>query len=123
MMDAVKFIEERDRMCNFYYGIEKGHCSNKCPARNIQCLDLDNLNTDAEELVALVEAWSAAHPRKTREDVFLEQYPEAKCLEDGVLAICPTALSSAYRNNIGGCKSLEKRCADCRREFWMQEVE
>lgn len=122
-MDTVKFIEERNRMCKSFDAGCKG-----CPAFNVCEHELScavgQLSTlDATTQIAIVEAWSAAHPLKTRQSVFLEQYPEAKCLEDGVLAICPTALSSTYRNNIGGCRSLEKRCADCRREFWMQEVE
>lgn len=119
-MDAVKFVKEYLRMCS------KFSCCEECPAfvTDFCTVNVEEQSPEsAEEIAALVEKWSTAHPRKTRQSVFLEQYPEAKCLEDGVLAICPTALSSAYRNNIGGCKSLEKRCADCRREFWMQEVE
>lgn len=120
-MDAVKFIKERDRMCKSYYDAEKGRCSDGCPAQDVQCSDLDDLSTDAEELVTLVEEWAAAHPRKTRQSVFLEQYPDAKIDSDGVIAICPTAFSSAYRDDIGKCAWVS--CAKCRREFWMQEVE
>lgn len=78
-MDAVKFIKERDRMCKSYYDAEKGYCSDGCPAHDVQCSDLDGLSTDAEELVTRVEEWSAAHPRKTRKSVFLEQYPKHLC--------------------------------------------
>ena len=108
-MDAVKFVEERRRM--FAVTGENPKYS------------LFNMSTCAEDVVKEVEEWAAAHPRKTRQSVFLEQYPEAKCLEDGAIAICPAALSSAYRNSIGECKSPEEYCKDCRREFWMQEVE
>lgn len=76
-MDAIKFIKERDRMCKSYYDAEKGRCSDGCPAHDVQCSDLDDLSTDAEELVTLVEEWSAAHQRKTRQSVFLEQWPQA----------------------------------------------
>lgn len=122
-MDTVKFIEERNRMCKSFDAGRKG-----CPAFNVceyeLCCAVGQLSTlDATAQIAIVEEWSAAHPRKTRQSVFLEQWPEARCLEDGVLALCPTALSSAHRNSAGGCKHLEKRCKDCRREFWMQEVE
>ena len=120
-MDAVKFLQERARMCNsFSPDCEGCRVDEEKPVMS-ECYRW--MFEKPERAIKIVEEWSAAHPRKTRQSVFLEQYPEAKCLEDGVLAICPTALSSAYRNNIGGCKSLEKRCADCRREFWMQEVE
>ena len=120
-MDAVKFIKERDRMCKSYYDAEKGHCSDGCPAHDVQCTDLDDLSTDAEELVARVEEWSAAHPRKTRQSVFLEQWPEADIDENGVVAIAPCSLLETYRKGelvAGKCGALEKKCDDCRREFW-----
>lgn len=118
-MDAVKFIEERDRMCKAYYDAEKGHCADECPAHDVQCTDLDDLSTDAEDLVARVEEWSAAHPRKTRQSVFLEQWPNAK-LENGVLHINPCKVDSNFSKNVA-CDSLQ--CPKCQREFWMQEVE
>lgn len=103
-MDAVKFIKERDRMCKSYYDAEKGYCSDGCPAHDVQCSDLDGLSTDAEELVTLVEEWSAAHPRKTRQDVFLEQYPDARIDKTtGVLTICPAELTKECRDDRGAC--------------------
>lgn len=122
-MDALKFIEERQRMCKSYYDAEKGHCSDECPAHDVQCTDLDDLSTDAEELVTRVEAWAAAHPRKTRQSVFLEQWPEARIGDDGVLQIYPCSISASHRNARGNCVTMGRECPDCRREFWMQEVE
>lgn len=102
-MDAVKFIEERRRM------YKMTTLSEWVPA---------------EDVVKEVEEWSAAHPPKTRQSVFLEQWPEAELTQDGVMSICPIAVSAAYRNKTGGCASPTRpRCAVCRREFWMQEVE
>lgn len=115
-MDALKFIEERNRMCKSF----GGNC-NCCPADKDTYICCDAFDWQ-KELVAIVEEWSAAHPRKTRQSVFLARYPEARCLEDGTLAICPSLLYSAYRNHIGGCNHLEKHCANCRREFWTQEI-
>lgn len=108
-MDAVKFVEERRRM--FAVTGENPKYS------------LFNMNTCAEDVVKEVEAWSAAHPRKTRKSVFLEQYPEALVFDGGTLCACPVLFSSEYRNAYGGCASPYGSCADCRREFWMQEVE
>ena len=109
-MDAVKFVEERRRM--FAVTGENPKYS------------LFNMSTCAEDVVKEVEEWSAAHSCKTRQSVFLEHYPEAFFDDEyGILQFCPRYLSAAYRNDDGKCKNPEKRCIDCSREFWMQEVE
>ena len=71
-MDAAKFIEERSRMCKSV----ADECTG-CPAFNIcedgLCCAFDIQSTmDATDQVAIVERWSTAHPRKTRQSVFLE---------------------------------------------------
>ena len=108
-MDAVKFVEERRRMFTVTGASPK--------------YSLFNLSTRAEDVVKEVEEWSAAHPRKTRQDVFLEQWPTAKIDKDGCLAVCPYVISDTYRNGLGYCARNGVSCYDCRREFWMQEVE
>ena len=96
-----------------------------CPASNVceddLCCAVGQESTlDAMAQIAIVEEWSAAHPRKTRQSVFLEQWPNAKVFVDGVLDFCPQELDSRYP-----CQStdVEMRCQSCRREFWTQEVE
>lgn len=52
-------------------------------------------NTKAEDVVAEVEQWSAAHPPvplKTRQSVFLEQWPNAARDREGVMNVCPRLL-------------------------------
>lgn len=119
-MDAVKFIEERNRMCeSFGDGCTGCPASNAC--KNELCCAFDLGSTlDATAQIAIVEEWSAAHPRKTRQSVFLEHWPNAKVFVDGVLDFCPQELDSRYP-----CQStdVEMRCQSCRRKFWMQEVE
>ena len=102
-MDAVKFIEERRRM--YTLGCIK-HAIN-------------DYNTKAETVVAEVEQWSKEHPRKTRQSVFLEQWPEAEIsFTDGCLTLDPCEFYKKMRKECVG-----KLCSDCRREFWMREVE
>lgn len=118
-MNAIKFIEERNRMCeSFNYGCG---CQ-MCPAcdNEMNCEVSVTSTLDATAQIAIVEKWSAEHPRKTRQDVFLEQWPNAKVFVDGVLDFCPRCLDSHYT-----CQStaVDMRCQSCRREFWMQEVE
>lgn len=108
-MDAVKFVEERRRMCKV---------TGRSPEHSLY-----NMSTCAEDVVKEVEKWSAAHPRKTRQSVFLEQYPETIIDAFGALQICPMVISAAHRDSDGECKDPAKMCIDCRREFWMQEVE
>lgn len=98
-MDAVKFIEERNRMCGTTSEV---------------------WGVDAAQIVKNTEEWSAAHPRRTRQDVFLEQYPEAEIDERGDLMLCPRRISVDFRSRYANCT---KMCSDCRCEFWMQEVE
>lgn len=78
---------------------------------------------DYEGMVEAAEQWAAEHPVKTRQSVFLEQYPEADLTKDGVISICPMAVSSEYRGENGSCVSCSLKCGDCRRKFWLAEVE
>ena len=110
MMEAVEFLEQmkkRSKSNPDYYGEE-----------------LNIAHIEPISLVSQVEQWAAEHPIKTRQSVFLEQYPEARLSKDGVLLICPRTISSAYRNEEGTCNIANHgTCADCRREFWLAEVE
>lgn len=108
-MDAVRFVIERRRMFAVT-GENPKH-------------SMFNMGTPAEKVVREVEEWATAHPRKTRQSVFLKQYPETQVDDNGVLSACPALISSSHRRDGEvGCSS-DKKCTDCRREFWMQEVE
>ena len=116
-MDAVKFIDEHKRLCGTY------EMCKDCPANgNPGCMFNLYYGADADKQVNFLEAWSAAHPRKTRQSVFLEQYPEAIVGDDGVLRVCPAPISKSHRNAQGGCGNIHRKCCDCRKEFWGQEV-
>ena len=120
-MDAVKFIEERNRMCKSF-----GKYCYGCPAWDGSCkLEPGTYRKcEADKVVKIVEEWSAAHPRKTRQSVFLEQWPTAKIDKSGCLDVCPYLVSATHRNEDGGCAiMMQSKCYDCCHEFWMQEVE
>ena len=119
-MDAVKFVKEYLRMCT-----KVDECED-CPVHKTDFCTVpakERSQESAEEIVELVEQWSAAHPIKTRQSVFLEQWPEANIDDLGVLKVCPSPISISHRNAHGGCAYIGSGCSDCRREFWMQEVE
>ena len=113
-MDVIEFFSEFRRMCK-----SSSDCA-KCEYHGNKC---DNANEIFEKTVAMVEQWSREHPHKTRRSAFLEQYPEAQIDDNDVLSVCPAVISPSHRRDGGGCLNISKKCADCRREFWMQEVE
>lgn len=115
-MDALKFLKERKRMCSCYK-----HCEG-CPLESINCA-LNAADEEYKQVIAAVEQWSKKHPRRTRQSIFLEQFPETTLDVTGVITICPIPLSGDYRNDNRGCKHPDTACYDCRRDFWMQEVD
>lgn len=114
-MDANKFMTGYKRMCANY-----DRCSD-CPLGKGKriCSYYPSLHTQEmiSATIKTVEEWSAAHPLKTRQSVFLEQYPEASCV-DNILMSCPKVIDKNF-----SCSKTCFNCAECRREFWMQEVE
>ena len=117
-MDALEFLREHKRMCNRY----EGCCD--CPLEVSICPGSSTMpDEDYKKLITVVEHWSKEHPRKTRQSVFLEQYPEAIVGDDGVLRVCPSPIFPSDRSVYNGCARPNSTCSDCRREFWMQEVE
>ena len=121
-MDAVKFIEERNRMCKSFCDGCKGCAAFNACEDDLCCAVGQGSTLDATAQVDIVEKWSAAHPRKTRQSVFLEQYPNARIDSQAVIYVCP---ADAYGDKV--CPKNEENfhmlCCDCRHEFWGQEVE
>lgn len=115
-MDALEFIRERNRMCKSF-GAGEGCMS--CPfyKEGNRCMSI----LWKEEIIPIVEKWSKENPKKTRQDLFLEQHPEAN-IENGVVDLCPV-ISGVYEDSKGYCKNPDRSCGFCRREFWLKEVE
>ena len=113
-MDAVEFLKVLGKMCD-------GNCR-KCEfgkkasrAEPCHCWR----NAHPEEAVAIVEKWAKEHPVKTRQSEFLKLFPGADvCKTDGCLTLNPCTIYEKMRKECDG-----KLCSDCRREFWLAEVE
>ena len=112
-MDALKFIEERNRMCDYYRGGNALSGCAECPAFDIACLSVRCVTA---EYIEAVEQWAQEHPRKTRQDVFMAHYPDA-ALDAGVLRVCPR---NVYKSAELNCNNTT--CYHCKRAFWTQEV-
>lgn len=111
-MDAIEFIKERNRMCKSF-----GGSCNGCPADKNTCCDTFEWQ---EKLVSIVEEWSTVHPRKTRQGVFLKQYPNAPRDGEGILMINPCDLDITI---YGKDECYTDSCLKCRHEYWPREVE
>ena len=116
-MDALEFLMERKRLCGSYRG-----CVG-CPFGAAECVvrDMTSEHT-CKRIVAAVEQWSKEHPRKTRQSVFLEQYPNVMLDTNGIIDIPPCRMDRK-QHPLNGEDCYNKSCEVCNREFWMQEVE
>lgn len=114
-MDAVEFFKTAKRLC------EKG-CM-KCPIRKkdicmvkrIARLD-DASDESIEETISKVEQWAKDHPVKTRQSEFLKMFPNADLCRD-VINILPCSVEK----EMSKCCD-NKRCVECRREYWLEEM-
>lgn len=118
-MDAIKYLKTLRRMCNC-------ECCSQCElGKRLIVHETCTAWRKAhpEEAVAIVERWGAEHPAKTRQSEFLKQWPEAKLKQNGVITICPLEVSATYREKDGSCAIRSGSCAECKKAFWLAEVE
>lgn len=117
-MDAVEFLQERARMCSSFSPDCKGCRVDEEKPVISEC---DRwMFENPKRAVKIVEEWAKEHPHKTRQSVFLEQWPGA-IVEDGVLILCPKVVMGRKEWMEKGCGGT--KCNSCRREFWTHEVE
>ena len=109
MMDAVKFIKAMKQMLS-------AGANNSTVQKYISAYK----KNDCEGMVKAAEQWAAEHPRKTRQSVFLEQFPNAPIYTNTHnVALDPCLVDTTLR---GHCPT-GRGCDICRREFWLAEVE
>lgn len=116
-MDAIKFIEGIRKLCGKY-----SHCS-ECPAcgRDLTCIFSCKYGAAPFKQIEFLQKWLEKHPCKTRQSVFLNQYPEAEIIND-VLNICPMLIDKPHRDDDGVCTVRGESCYDCMSDFWKQEL-
>lgn len=113
MMDAVIYIRDMQRMCKSH--ISCNGCELK-PGNGKSCME----GMDPQKCIFVVEQWAAEHPAKTRQSVFLKQFPNAPIYTNTHnVALDPCLIDTMLR---GHCPT-GRGCDICRREFWLAEVE
>ena len=114
-MDAVEYVKQRERMCDYYSDCDK------CPAKEIiGCANI----TKISQMVPIVEKWAKEHSVKTRQSEFLKMWPDAEISDDGLPSIAPCQLNVLFIHGKAQ-KDCEDRgvCDKCRRDFWLKEIE
>ena len=114
-MDAVEYVKQRNRMCDYYV-----NCGD-CPAGNYEgCSSLNEI----PNLVPIVEKWAKEHPVKTRQSEFLKQWPDARVGDDGYPSVAPCQLyKDIEEKDENGICCKNCGCDKCRRDFWLKEIE
>lgn len=112
-MDAVIYIRDMQRMCKSH--ISCNGCELK-PGNGKSCME----GMDPQKCIFVVEQWATEHPAKTRQSVFLKQFPNAPIYTNTHnVALDPCLVDTTLR---GHCPT-GRGCDICRREFWLAEVE
>ena len=75
-------------------------------------------NKQFETLNAIVSNWCKEHSAKTRQDKFLEMFPNAMLYEKDYVKICPKEVDRKVE-----CKCATIGCDDCQKSYWLAEVE
>lgn len=120
-MDAVKYITERERMCEAFNSKACEGCGiNERLNGKIWCEAF--VKQHPAEAVEIVEKWSEEHPIKTRQNEFLKMFPNSRTDDDGIMRICPGAVDLEFACPIKSWDCYDSHCADCRKEFWLAEI-
>ena len=103
-MDALKFMKERRRMCNYY-----SRCL-ECPRADEPNCNIEEISDEElENFVNTVEQWSKEHPQRTRLQDFRKKYPNASMGPYGTPTIC--CIDLGYCKN--DCDLFKGNCVDC----------
>lgn len=111
-MDAVKFLNARERMCKSYRSCEGCPEHRTRNGKDTSCLNLSKQFPEVE--VAIVEKWAKKHPEKTYKDDFVEKFPKATLSSRGCPLVCRNTI---YRGE--GCKKPFPNCKPC----WNEPME
>ena len=108
-MDALKFIKEFYRMCDYYSG---GFCKG-CPRKEEPSCDSSTMSDEElAKLISDVEKWSKEHPQRTRLQDLLEKFPKVEIDKEGLPFFCCARLGYV-------CTCAKSTCMDC----WNMPVE
>ena len=110
-METAKFLQESTRMCKAY------NCCGDCPANGDYCVSAGERDEFAK-YIEIVKKWSNEHPAETRQSEFLKMFPNAQ-IKDDYVDICPRKIEGIFDCPPDGINT----CTECKRKYWLTEVE
>ena len=126
-MDAVTYIKEYKRMCEYFDS--KENPASACEGCPLEWLPngchMIEIADNAEKCVAAVEKWAKEHPVITRQNKLLNLFPLMGAIEDGCIDICPLRFDRSFhdRDDRGWCTENDNKvCPECKRRFWLEEL-
>lgn len=107
-------IYDYARMCN-----SLGDNCKECPLFNKESACSGEILHHTSKANEIILKWCEEHPVETRQDRFLKMFPNANicrgCLE---ISPCNVDIRQFYSEKCG-----TKSCAQCRKEYWLAEVD
>ena len=118
-------IYDYARMCNSYNGCNRCQLYHRNNKMNIECDDFITENPDKANEIIL--NWCEEHPVKTRQSEFLKMFPNAEKLSNNVVNVSPCHVDKKLFVGLTtiGCIASKgyNCCAQCKKEYWLAEVE
>ena len=106
-------IYDYARMCKFYK-----NC-NDCALAKTTAICQVFIEEHPDKANEIILNWCKEHPVETRQDRFLKMFPNANICR-GCLEISPCNVDI---RQFGSEKCGTKSCAQCRKEYWLAEVD
>lgn len=109
-------IYDYAKMCKFYDDCQECPVFYKQTETGLSCEEfIRNFPSKANEIIL---NWCKEHPVKTRQDKFLEMFPNVELVDGGVINICPNTIDCQY-----GADCSKLTCKECRKDYWLAEVD
>lgn len=119
-MDALDFLKAYHRICKFYFN---GSSCFGCPLKAIDDTCAFDTSGAESQTIEKVEEWVKEHPLKTRQTVFLKNYPNAFLDSEGCLDICPQEIEKDKPCPYKTATDTFYGCNECCRDYWGEQID
>ena len=112
-MDALEFCKVVQEICatrRTCVGCEFSKLHSLCR--------INGKNVDHSVMIEIAEKWRKERPKRTRKDALLELFPTVE-----EYAGAPVLCTKEMDEDWDGCSIGGQTCEECRRTFWLAEVD